>query len=290
MQDLGTLPGGDSSYAKGVNDKGQVVGSSTTADAGHAFLYSGGVMQDLGTLGGTNSVANAINNKGQVVGLSLTSSNDDYAAFLCTNGVMIDLNTLLPANSRWYLEDATGINDKGQIVGYGTAPDGQEHAFLLSGGPQPPASPVVAKFGTPLSTDGQDGNFFIDALTGNLWGPRSEGNWPAAPALSLDGAPGPVGPAGATGATGPAGPVGPQGPTGLTGAPGQQGPAGAVGPVGPQGQQGSPGVGLVQGAIVFLVEGSTPPPGFTRIGTTVQQIDDLSGKKAKIQFDVYKMN
>jgi probable HAF family extracellular repeat protein len=288
MQDLGDFA------PTAINDKGQIVGDVYTPPlvdfgygTGYAVLYSGGVMQNLGTLGGTASFAHSVNNQGQVVGHSLTSGNADYAPFLCTNGVMIDLNTLLPANSGWHLINAMGINDKGQIVGYGNGPNGPWHAFLLSGGPQPPASPVVAKFGTPLSTDGQDGNFFLDGLTGNLWGPRSEGSWPGEPAFSLVGLPGPLGPSGAVG------PPGPAGPTGALGQQGPAGPAGAVGPVGPQGQQGSQGalgVGLVQSAIMFLVEGSTPPPGFTRIGTTVQQIDDLSGKKAKLQLEVYKMD
>ena len=43
---LGTL-GGTSSYASGINASGQVAGSANTAGgAGHAFLYSGGAMQD----------------------------------------------------------------------------------------------------------------------------------------------------------------------------------------------------------------------------------------------------
>src|SRR5215203_1320141 len=56
VQDLGTL-GGSSSYARGINDSGKVVGRSVTSDGSHhAFLYDASAtpkMQDLGTLGGT---------------------------------------------------------------------------------------------------------------------------------------------------------------------------------------------------------------------------------------------
>ena len=60
MTDLGTL--GTSSEALAVNDAAEVAGRSTLASgARHAFLYSGGLMVDLGTLGGTNSEATGLN-------------------------------------------------------------------------------------------------------------------------------------------------------------------------------------------------------------------------------------
>jgi len=59
ITDLGTL-GGNNSFPLGINDRGQVVGWSETADIDpnsgfptfHAFLWNRGVMHDLGTLGG----------------------------------------------------------------------------------------------------------------------------------------------------------------------------------------------------------------------------------------------
>ena len=45
-------PSGGGSYAFGVNTSGQVVGDVGTYGNYHAFLYSNGIMTDLGTLGG----------------------------------------------------------------------------------------------------------------------------------------------------------------------------------------------------------------------------------------------
>jgi hypothetical protein len=50
---------------------------------------------------------------------------------------MLDLNSLLPANSGWDLLQAYAINDSGQITGVGLY-DGQMSAFLLT---DPPSGP-----------------------------------------------------------------------------------------------------------------------------------------------------
>jgi probable HAF family extracellular repeat protein len=126
VTDLGYLGTGQ---VNGINNSGQVVGSySTSGGASHAFLYSGGVMTDLGTLGGTYSWASAINDAGQVVGYS-SSARGYTHAFLYSGGSMKDLGTLGGDSG------ATGINASGQVVGYSYLASGSAyHGFLYGGG------------------------------------------------------------------------------------------------------------------------------------------------------------
>jgi probable HAF family extracellular repeat protein len=73
VTDLGTL-GGDC-FAMDINLLGQIVGTCR-AGAGpeQAFLYGGGIMSPLGTLGGAYSFANAINQLGDTTGDSATAA------------------------------------------------------------------------------------------------------------------------------------------------------------------------------------------------------------------------
>jgi probable HAF family extracellular repeat protein len=116
MTDLGTL-GGTNSFAYGLNNRGQVVGISTTAP--------GQVPMEAGT-----------------------------HAFLWERGRMTDLNELLAPGSGWELTFAFGINDAGQIAGSGLV-DGREHAFLLTpsgaAGTVPPRSLPRTGSGPPTA-------------------------------------------------------------------------------------------------------------------------------------------
>jgi probable HAF family extracellular repeat protein len=56
-----------------------------------------------------------MNNRGQVVGQSLGANGS--RAFLWENGVLLDLNTVLPPGSSLTLLYAGDINDTGEITG-----------------------------------------------------------------------------------------------------------------------------------------------------------------------------
>ncbi len=74
MRDLGALPGARASEAYGVNEAGQVVGTSwVPGDGPHAVLWDGGQVIDLNDVIGPDSpwklqVARAINESSQIVG------------------------------------------------------------------------------------------------------------------------------------------------------------------------------------------------------------------------------
>jgi probable HAF family extracellular repeat protein len=127
MRDLGELPGGlDQSFAYGINEHGQVVGTSEAATGSRAFLWTptsgpGGtpLMQDLGDLqGGTGeSFGNALNRHGHVVGWSEAAAG--RRAFLWKPGEGMQDLGVLPGGVASFAND---INDNGEVVGYSFAP------------------------------------------------------------------------------------------------------------------------------------------------------------------------
>lgn len=134
LQDLGTL-GGNDAAAYFVNDSGQVAGISYTNTTPNPttglptqdpFLWEGGRMVDLGTLGGTWGIVYWLNNRGQVAGQSNLAGDQVYHAFLWDRGVLTDLGTLGGDTSTTYW-----LNDAGDVVGFSqTTGDQAQHAFL----------------------------------------------------------------------------------------------------------------------------------------------------------------
>jgi len=132
MQDLGR---GLSPTA--INNSGKILMGSALYDSATQQ------MQNLGTVGDYySSRARGINDWDQVVGSAckslLHSGTDGYwyydscHGFLKESGQpMIDLNTLLPADSGWTIEGATAINSDGKIAATGSKAGLGTHALLL---------------------------------------------------------------------------------------------------------------------------------------------------------------
>jgi probable HAF family extracellular repeat protein len=98
-----------------LNNNGQVVGIS----GGDGFLWNNGTITDLGP----DFHPAAINDSGVIVG----------GPFVDSGGTVQNLNTLIPAGSRFQIQSATGINDNGQIIANATDnATGQTHALLLT--------------------------------------------------------------------------------------------------------------------------------------------------------------
>jgi probable HAF family extracellular repeat protein len=123
MTDIGTL-GGNYSSANAINDRGQIIGgSSTTSVPGlaysHAFLWERGEMTDLGTGQGPYSVGNGISNTGTVVGEGFISGTTFNRAFVDLGIGPVELPTVY---GQWAF--AIDVNEPGLVVGWETYLDG----------------------------------------------------------------------------------------------------------------------------------------------------------------------
>lgn len=121
--DLGNFGGIAWNTPVSINKRGDIVGFSDFPgdDNGkpnfHAFLkIKGHKIVDLKTLpGDILSEALGINERGQVVGISIGANGT--RAFLWEDGIMTDLNSLLPRGTSVTLAYAGDINDRGEITG-----------------------------------------------------------------------------------------------------------------------------------------------------------------------------
>jgi probable HAF family extracellular repeat protein len=126
---IGTLFEGGDSVAYSINNRGDVVGyAQAPTYSDHAFLYSHGVLRDLGTATGDPrdmSYAAAINSAGMITGASQIAGGAEHA-ILYFQGRWTDLGTLGGPRS-W----GESLNDHGDVVGNSdTSTANTMHAFL----------------------------------------------------------------------------------------------------------------------------------------------------------------
>jgi probable HAF family extracellular repeat protein len=122
---LPRLPGKAHAFAWEINDHGQVAGSSgfeTIDPPERAVRWTGGVPQDLGTLG-TDSRGFGINNLGHVVGLSYVNGSP-HGFFWSEESGMVDVAPGIPFTV------ATDVNEQDQVTGGA----GNGHAFRWQDG------------------------------------------------------------------------------------------------------------------------------------------------------------
>jgi probable HAF family extracellular repeat protein len=139
LRDLG---GSGSNFGFVINNRGQIAGEIGSADGTtfYAGVWLGGAdgpVTNIGTLPEDfGAFATGLNERGQVVGNSIDSNFNWAHGFIWQDGVMTDLNTLIPADSNLFIISASNINDHGQISGMATVLSGPHagdiHAYLLN--------------------------------------------------------------------------------------------------------------------------------------------------------------
>jgi len=121
LRNIGTLPGEDAvTQAEALNNRNQIVGESGPFLAPdpplRAFLWTRGVMRDLGDFGFTPNYALGINDRGQVTGYaSVPTGFHNQVAFIYSNGRLIDIDRRPPTADRFSLGES--INNLGHVVG-----------------------------------------------------------------------------------------------------------------------------------------------------------------------------
>jgi probable HAF family extracellular repeat protein len=148
-------------FATGINDSGQIVGSYDSRGRGfpnHGFLYSGGTyttIDDPAAPGLTN--AWGINDAGQIVG-DYQDNTGVVHGFLYSGGTFTNIDDPLAVASDFSGQTtvAQGIDAAGDIVGYYIDSSGATHGFLATPDTDTTAEPpgVTAPSSLPVPAGG----------------------------------------------------------------------------------------------------------------------------------------
>ncbi len=180
LKALGTLGGVDSTAA-GVDNAGQVVGSSRdTTQLGRAFEYSGTAMTQLPDLGGDMSAAEALNDHGLIVGTAAVAGGSDPRAVEWTNGQL----TILPGLGPGSIAGAAAVNEAGDAAGYSWSAQNSlpEHAVLWQSGRPVDVSPSPFAGSEAYALNSQDA--VVGGVCVQTSDPCTDGAWITADGVS----------------------------------------------------------------------------------------------------------
>jgi probable HAF family extracellular repeat protein len=126
---LPKLPGSDptaSSFARAVNNAGQVVGNATAGQGSTAqdnvVIWQNGQATDISAVleangfTGPGTSASDINDKGQVLGVRFSAAGSP-SPFLYQNGAVTDVNPLIPQSAGYLIDTTLRLNNRGEILG-----------------------------------------------------------------------------------------------------------------------------------------------------------------------------
>jgi probable HAF family extracellular repeat protein len=147
----GTFTPLDLTTATGINDHGQIVGTTSTGSKLVGALDDSGVLTILDVPGSIQTIAAGINNTGKIVG-TYSDSRGVGHGFLYTAGAFITIDVPGAAATEAY-----GINDADQIVGAYYEANFKQHGFLATpvADKTPPAITVSASPATLRPPNGQ---------------------------------------------------------------------------------------------------------------------------------------
>jgi probable HAF family extracellular repeat protein len=162
MTDLGLFAGDDDGSAQAINSLGQIVGASGSTDPEtyestyRAFIYSNGSMTPL-PAPSPEAYASDINDAGVIVGtMRAGGAVTKYHAWIYVDGIVTNLNSLIPAGTGLHIAYANAINNAGQIAATAMDAQGHYHAVLLTPGQGPVPTPTVS-IGDVTVTEGSTG-------------------------------------------------------------------------------------------------------------------------------------
>lgn len=119
------------SYVTGLNERGDVVGTSGAfGGPSRAFVWSGGTLRVLPGLGG-DAGASDINDRGQVSGYAWDGTGTQRAVVWAPDGTLTELGTLGGHSL------ATALNNRGDVVGYSYTAGGSSRAVRWAQGAAP---------------------------------------------------------------------------------------------------------------------------------------------------------